>query len=426
MRPIVLAAVLTTIVVIACGCERVSGGHEGHHHDHKPASDDQAHAEAEDKVAKAVPAAKDGHAAHGDPHAGETKHTEATSEVHLTEVAVDQNGIKTEPATYGTVGVGIAVPAQIVPIPTRVVHVTLPVPGRVTSVKAAIGDRVQKGAVLATIESAEVGEAQSAIAAAGADVEVATKEVARQQELVASGIGARKNLEEAEAALKRAQAAAAGASQKARVYGGAESRGSTITLRAPIAGQIIEHHGNVGEVVDPEEPVFVVADLSTVWVEGRVYEQDLAKADVGAKAMLTLQAFPGRAWDSTVSYVAPVVDEKTRSVPIRIELPNQDGKLKPGLFGTLSVVTSGDGGASPSNIVVPESAVQRMERGDVVFVAAGHKGEFHAVPVATGARKDGRVEVLSGLKPGDPVVVAGAFILKSELMKGQLGEGHAH
>ena len=145
--------------------------------------------------------------------------------------------------------------------------------------------------------------------------------------------------------------------------------------------------------------------------------------DVGAAAKLTLQAHPGRSWEGTLDYVAPHLDEKTRTTSVRMMLDNAERKLKPGLFGTITILGKDD---APARALVPANAVQRMKDGDVVFVPTDEEGEFKVAPVAVGAKREGMAEIVSGLAPGDAVVVSGAFVLKSELMKAELGEGHAH
>jgi membrane fusion protein, heavy metal efflux system len=160
-----------------------------------------------------------------------------------------------------------------------------------------------------------------------------------------------------------------------------------------------------------------------VWVVGRVYEQDVAAVRRGAEATIALEAFHGRRWSGTVSYVAAVLDQATRTLGIRVELENPDGALRPGMFGVIRLAVEGAEAPVP---VVPEAAVQTVDGRDVVFVPGQAAGEYRAVPVELGPRADGRVAIRSGLAAGDRVVGEGAFVLKSELMEDEMGEGHAH
>lgn len=364
-----------------------------------------------------------GHEKGGHDERGKEKgHSEEEGVVHVAKEAIEKNGIKVDKAGSGRLGGGVEAPAEITFQPDKVAHVTLLVPGRITSVKGALGDKVKRGDTLAVVESAELSEAQGASAQAQAALDVAKKGFERQRELKASGIGAQRNYDEAEAALRRAEADVAAAAQRTRVYGGGGGGGSVV-VKAPIDGEIVQRHATVGEVVDHDEPLFVVADLSKVAVEGRIYEKDVAGVMLGAAARLTLQAYPGDSWEGTLDYVSPHLDEKTRTSAVRMTLDNTERKLKPGLFGTVNVL--GDVNASP-RAIVPADAVQRTKDGDVVFVPADEEGEFKAALVAVGAKRDGQAEIVSGLSAGADVVVKGAFVLKSELMKSELGEGHTH
>jgi cobalt-zinc-cadmium efflux system membrane fusion protein len=342
--------------------------------------------------------------------------------VHVAKEAISKNDIRIEKATAGRLAGGVDAPAEVTFQPDKVAHVTLLVPGRITSVKAKLGDRVKRGDTLAMVDSAELSEAQGASAQAQAALDIAKKSFDRQKELQTAGIGAKRNFDEAEAALRRAEADVAAASRRTQVYGGGGGS-SSVVVKAPIDGEIVERHATVGEVVDAEEPIFVIADLSAVAVEGRIYEKDVATVDVGATAKLTLQAHPGKSWEGKLDYVSPHLDEKTRTTSVRMMLDNAERKLKPGLFGTITILGKDD---APARALVPASAVQRMKDGDIVFVPTDEEGEFKVAPVAVGAKREGMAEIVSGLAPGDAVVISGAFVLKSELMKAELGEGHSH
>lgn len=342
--------------------------------------------------------------------------------VHVSKEAMQKNDIRVDKATGGRLGGGVEAPAEVTFQPDKVAHVTLLVPGRVTSVKANLGDKVKRGDTLAIVESAELSEAQGASAQARAAFDVAKKSFERQKELQAAGIGAKRNYDEAEAELRRAEADVAAAENRKRVFGGGTS-GASVVVKAPIDGEVIERHATNGEVIDPDQPIFVIADLTAIAIEGRVYEKDVAAVEPGAEARLTLQAHAGREWTGKLDYVSPHLDEKTRTTAVRMMLDNSDRKLKPGLFGTMTILSKSD---APPRALVPAAAVQRTKDGDVVFVPGDEAGEFKSVPVAVGTKREGLAEIASGIAPGDAVVVSGAFVLKSELMKSELGEGHAH
>jgi cobalt-zinc-cadmium efflux system membrane fusion protein len=172
-----------------------------------------------------------------------------------------------------------------------------------------------------------------------------------------------------------------------------------------------------------DEPLFVIADTSKVWVMGRAYEQNVGRVALGTPVTLRLAAYPERTWPGSIAHIASVLDEKTRTLPIRVELDNPDGLLRPGLFGSLTIASEVGAKTVP---VVPEGAVQDVEDRQIVFVPGEKPGEFNAVTVQIAGRDRGRVAISDGLKAGAKVVVSGAFLLKSELLKDQMGEGHAH
>lgn len=369
---------------------------------------------------------------HGDEH---DEHDEHHDEAHgaggahgdvvvLSAEAVARNHIRVEVAKGGHLGAGVDVPAEIGLAPDQIAHVTLLVPGRIAEVKKTVGDKVKAGDLIAYVESAELGAAQSARAQADAEVNVARKSFERQKELKAAGIGTQRAWDEAEAALARAEADLAAATQRARVYGSGGTS-TTIALRAPLDGEIVERHASVGEVAEAGgDPLFVIANLASVVIDARVYERDVAAAVVGAPVRLTLQAYPGESWESKLDYVSPRLDEKSRTLAVRASLKNDGGRLKPGLFGTVTLRAPAREGDTPRAIVAAD-AIQRTATGDVVFVPGANDNEFRAVPVVVIARRGGEVEVGSGLDPGARVVVEGAFVVKSELLRAALGDGHA-
>ena len=319
---------------------------------------------------------------------------------------------------------GVEVPAEVELNPDRVAHVTPPAEGQVASVKAVLGDDVTKGQVLATLRSVALGDARSDLARAQAAVRVGESNYQRQETLQREGIGAQKALLEAEAQLEQARANLAAARARLGVYGAGGTSGASVAVKSPQGGVVIERHATPGEMADPDKPLFVIADTRRVWVVGRVYEQDVALIRRGAEATIALEAFRGRTWTGTVSYVATVLDQATRTLGIRVELDNPDGVLRPGLFGVIRLAV--EGSASTPVPVIPEAAVQAVGEREVVFVPGQKSGEYRAVTVELGERAGGKVAVRSGLAPGDSVVGEGAFVLKSELMKSEMGAGHAH
>jgi cobalt-zinc-cadmium efflux system membrane fusion protein len=176
----------------------------------------------------------------------------------------------------------------------------------------------------------------------------------------------------------------------------------------------------MGEVVARDKVLFTVVDLSVAWIEAAVFERDLAKVRVGAPAVVMVAAYPEESFRGEIAYIDSVLDKETRTVKVRIEVPNRDGRLKLGMFASAAIETPG----RRSGLSVPDEAVVLVQGRPTVFVEEGEG--FEARTVETGERIGGRTLIASGLAPGEKVAVAGAYALKARMLKSQLGEGHAH
>jgi cobalt-zinc-cadmium efflux system membrane fusion protein len=191
-------------------------------------------------------------------------------------------------------------------------------------------------------------------------------------------------------------------------------------IRAPLNGEVVEKHATIGEVVGPETSLFVVGELNRVWLLLDLYEADLRRVHPGLRARVVADAYPDQVFDARVALISSVVDTVSRSVKVRLEIPNSRHTLKPGMFARAGVVLD----ANPNVIGIPHAAVQTVDGREVVFVPAGGT-QFRARPVRLGApRAGGWVEVLEGLGARDSIVVAGAFALKAHMLRATFGEEH--
>ncbi|NOY93894.1 MAG: efflux RND transporter periplasmic adaptor subunit [Deltaproteobacteria bacterium] len=351
--------------------------------------------------------------------AEDSPQTEPTRDVVvLSPEAISRNGIQLAQATNHPISDLVEAPAEVQLDPDRVAHVSPLVPGQLRRVDFSIGAQVQRGQQLAVLRSVELGQARAEQRRARAMLEVAEANFARQQRLRSDGISSQRSFLEAQ--LRRAEAVAQRDAARARllVFGLHGGRGPDMPIVAPIGGTIIERHATQGENVAADDVLFVIADTAKVWVVGRAYERDMPKLRLGAHARLTLQSQPERSWEGTVSFLAPVVDETTRTLAVRTELDNDDGTLRPGLFGRLQISV----GEPQLVVTVPQVAVQQLRGDAVVFVPGDEANSFRAQRVTTGRRTGELVEIRSGLEAGSQVVVAGAFLLKSQLMTSEFGE----
>jgi RND family efflux transporter MFP subunit len=194
-----------------------------------------------------------------------------------------------------------------------------------------------------------------------------------------------------------------------------------LTLDAPIAGFVMERNAYAKQRVTPDTILYTVADLSTVWVIADVFEYEAGGVRVGQAATMTLDYLPGRVFHGRVSYILPQVDAATRTLKVRIELENPGYALKPDMYGQVELRTGG-----ARRLMAPASAVLNSGERQVVFVDRGN-GYFEPRTVQIGAQADGKVEILSGLKPGERIVTSGNFLIDSESqLKAALGPGANH
>lgn len=182
-----------------------------------------------------------------------------------------------------------------------------------------------------------------------------------------------------------------------------------LTFSSPVNGVVLDKRAVEGMRFGPGMSIFRIADLSTVWVIADVYEQDLARVQVGQHADVTIDAFPNRTFSAKVSYLYPTLNAQTRTTPIRLELANRDGVLRPGMFAHVNLATGGE----TARLVVPISAVIDTGSRQVVLVALD-QGKFRPQPVKLGLRGQDKVEILEGLKEGDKVVVSANFLIDAE------------
>ena len=414
--------VLTFVLAMAPGCKDSDGhDHGGESHDEHAGHDDH---EGDEHGHEEHAGEEEDHDDHGHGEEGHDEDDRGEERVvRISPEALSRNGIRLGTAEAGVLTGAFEVPAEVQLNPDRVAHISPLVEGQLLSVDVTLGDQVEAETQLARLRSVELGQARAELSRTTSLRDVAEQNRDRQRRLREEGISSERSLLEAELAYQQADAERDAARSRLRVFGLRGGSGPDMTLESPIAGVVVERHATRGENVSPDDTLFIVADLSRVWVIGRVYEQQVAQVASGMTATLTLNAYPGRTWTGTVDFVGATLDESTRTLPIRVEIDNPDGLLRPGLFGSLRLAS---GQPTSTSVVVPLSAVQTVDNRTVVFVPGHEDGEFAAHAVTTGRENTRQVEVLEGLEPGARIVVEGAFILKSELMRGELGHGHAH
>jgi cobalt-zinc-cadmium efflux system membrane fusion protein len=338
----------------------------------------------------------------------------------LTEEQVKRAGIRVVAAEEQDLPDAVSLAGRLTFDDLRVTHVFSPVTGRVTRVLAGPGDRVRKGAPLAAILSPDVGSALADVMKAEAELAQAQHQYQRQRELYEARAGARRDLEAAENAWKRAQAEAERARQKTQLLraGRVDRVSQEFVLTSPIDGEILARSLNPGMEVQgqysggpPAVELFTIGDTSRLWVIADAYEIDLPRLREGDPVEIQVNAFPGRTFRGTLEWVSDVLDPQLRTAKVRCTLENKDRLLRPEMYEVVTVRVPGK-----KVIAVPRQAVLRVGEERVVFVRKGAAADgrvaFQRRTVTTEeGRADGKVAVWSGLSPGDAVVVEGAILV---------------
>lgn len=295
---------------------------------------------------------------------------------------------------------------------TQTVRVSSPIAGRVIGNIAALGAHLRAGAALATLDSPDLGQAQSDYIRALADRDLAERNFQRQQELFDHGVAPRKDFDQAQEELERTRSEAERARLKLVNLGvKGKQTDNRFVLHAPIGGEITERNINPGMEVRPDlsAPLFVLSDLSHLWVWMDVFEKDIGLIHVGRQVLVRVQAYPDQVFNATVDYISRVVDDNTRTVKVRCVLPNPDKKLLPSMYASVEVLSDPD----ELGVVVPLGSLFTEGESDWAFLAID-QDHYLKRPVKVGLRLKDRAVVTEGLNPGEHLVVHGALLLRTE------------
>lgn len=415
--------------------------HHGHGHDERTDTDHGKHAE-EDRTGNAhaqhdhaeddhdhAKHAGDEHAAHD--HAGHD-HDEGGS-IRLTPAVMNEFGIEVGVATGGSIARTLRLSGEVAYNMDRIAHVSPMVSGRVQQVHVSVGDRVEAGQPMAVITSRELAAARSAYLAAVAKLELARENMVREQRLLSDKVGttraaaaARQAYREAE--IERNQAVNAlfalgnSREQMAQIAALEDKDFSAYELRAPLKGIVTQRHITIGEIIgqDATDAPFVVADLSSVWVNLTVYPRDLAHVRAGMPVTIE---FGGDIPDAqgAIAFVSPALDETTRTATARVVLESPHADWRPGLFVSGLIET----GRETATIVVPHSALTELDGETVVFVQTDEGFEPRSVQL--GRTTHEAVEITDGLTEGERYAANNVLALKAETNRAELEHaGHAH
>lgn len=302
----------------------------------------------------------------------------------------------------------LTAPGVIEAVAEKLVKVAPPVPGRIIRLQRTLGDPVKAGDPLFTLDSAEISSARSEYTKTRNAQAQAQRDFARQKLLFDADITAKKDYEAAQLTMDSADSDAHAAADRLAQLGATtpSHTRSEYILRSPISGRVIEMTGSQGAYWnDINAPIMTVADLSTVWLTANVAERDLRQVFVGQKAHITLNAYPDHQVEGIVRYVGEMLDPETRSVKVRVAVTNTDGRFRPGMFAHVAF-----DGQKQEALTIPLSAVQQNGLEVRVFI---EQSAHHYIPrtVTVGAQLNDRVEVTSGLKAGDRIVIKDGVLL---------------
>jgi cobalt-zinc-cadmium efflux system membrane fusion protein len=316
----------------------------------------------------------------------------------------------------------VVAPGRIQAIPTRISRIAVPVPGRIQRVTVTLGDTVQEGQVLFTLSSPEVSalisayrQAEARLRQAQVALAKAEADLARVRDLYEHRAIAQKEVISAETALAQARADAEQASaglqenlSRLEILGvKPDSFQQEIAIRSPVTGKILDINLAAGEYrTDTAAPVITIADLSLVYVAADVPESQIRLITPGERVEVKLAAFPGQTFSARVSRISAAVNPDTRTIQVMAELANPEGRFLPDMFGEIRHEET-----FQTVPVVPAGAIVQREGKTSVWREI-RSGEFQTVDVTTGRPRGGLVPVLSGIRPGDRVVVDGTMLLE--------------
>jgi RND family efflux transporter MFP subunit len=350
------------------------------------------------------------------------------TEVVLSPETVSRVGIKTALAEVVASHTTIQLPGTVTADAYREVKVVPVVEGIVTKVHVELGAAVKRGAALATLFSPELAEAQTKYLSMCAMLVADHQKLQRTQQLVAMGAASRQELEAITAVHTSHATEVEAARQRLLLLGlsrthvepltNASQIVSDVTVSAPSTGVITSRTANLGQVVSLGQELFVVTNLSQLWVIGDLYEQDFQTVRVGSEAVLTTPAYSTLTLRGRVTYIDPRVDPQTRTAKVRVEVPNPEGRLRLGMYVTLAFTTPSD----ERTVVIPRAAVQTIGERQVVFVPAqDEEGKFLSRYVQVGPLRGDLVTIHSGVQPGEVVVTEGSFFLRAEMLRNASG-----
>lgn len=323
-------------------------------------------------------------------------------------------GVPEERLVTGT----LQVTARVETDGSRIARVGSPVAGRILRLLVYEGQTVRAGTALATLHSSSLSDTQFALVRAVSQQELAAAATRRAKQLVEADVIGRAELERREAELLQASTEASSYRAQLRGLGMSDAQlqqlvrtrqlSADYPIVTPRNGTVLKREITVGQVVQPADAAFTIADLSTVWITANVPEEQAGVLRKGMEVKVRIPALPKAQLDGHLSFIAPIVDPLTRTVQVRIDVPNSDGQLKPDELATMTFSGQGE-----NKLTVPNTAVVREENKDHIFVEAGPQ-KYLLREVTLGEEENDRRVVQSGVRADEHIVTVGAFHLNNQ------------
>lgn len=327
--------------------------------------------------------------------------------VYLPETSPIRDRIRVDEVRVETLRREVSAPATVEANPSKRANIFPPAGGLIVQLFVNMGQSVSAGQALFEISSPDIAEIQTAYLAARSALTQAERGLRRTELLYERGIAPLRELEEARTEYDIASSEMDGAALALQIYGiDKDDLGKPLIVRSPINGRVIDLDVAAGEfIAEPEEPLMIIADLSSVWVTARIQEKDIRFVHAGGDVSARFTAYPGDIWEGTVLFVSDILDEETRTTRVRIEFDNQDMKLKPGMFANVRFHSK-----PAPEIVLPPGAVLQRRDYNYVYVEK-EEYTFEMRRVRTGELIDGKLVILDGIREGERLIVHNAVML---------------
>jgi len=350
--------------------------------------------------------------------------------IYFNQEVQKQIDIKTVKAKSGAVVSSLKAMGKVLAPNDKKAIVSFTFSARIVGLHQSVGQWVNQGDPLISLECEEVGNAQSELVKALTDCQLAKLDFDREDRLFKKDIGAKKDYLETKARHQICSAALKAAEKKLIVLGLSKKQieeiartrnvSPRITVRAPLAGRVVRNNAVLGAVIDASTEIMVIMDLESLWIDAEIFEKDLSKVIISQNVEIVVPAYPREIFKGKIHYIGDEVNSETRTITVRTKVMNKDFKLKPGMFADITILT----GQRKHAIIVPKAAVLDDGNDKIVFVQKGDS--FICRFVRVGTKYNGEYEILKGLKVGEMVVTEGNHQLKSKLHEGSISHSHTH